>query len=277
MLHCAEEDLRLSNSVLSDSGLLSDSATIEQNCLALAEKIEGYLDFSSSAYDSNPEQQSQMILTIMELWMLLDTMATELFALLKQFHPSFSPDMLDVLQLPRLNDMCRLQKIRDYLQQRLAACDGVRMTVFSDPEKGCFAERYFDESPDSFALQSLLDQIGIEAEEARGRKQKEWEKLSGEYESLMKTIAESTCLYYTNEDLQVKFHDDRQCTKCYLQRKANRFRMSAHEHPLPSNPVYAKTVVFELACPKAFIAYREASWRVLGSRKSNPYSRYLSS
>jgi hypothetical protein len=46
-------------------------------------------------------------------------------------------------------------------------------------------------------------------------------------------------------------------------------QMSAYEDPLPSNPVFAKTVVFELACPKAFIAYREASWRVLGSRKSN--------
>ena len=53
--------------------------------------------------------------------------------------------------------------------------------------------------------------------------------------------------------------------KCYLQRKARRIRIQVHEHPLPSNPVQAKAVIFELDCPTAFAAYRDATWKVLGT------------
>ena len=57
-----------------------------------------------------------MLLTVMELWMSIDECATKLFGLLREYNPGILPEILDVLQLPRYQDMCRLQKIQAYLQ-----------------------------------------------------------------------------------------------------------------------------------------------------------------
>ena len=40
-------------------------------------------------------------------------------------------------------------------------------------------------------------------------------------------------------------------------------RIRVYEHPLPTDPSLAKTVVFELACPQAFSDYRDATWAIL--------------
>ena len=140
------------------------------------------------------------------------------------------------------------------------------MTIFDDPKKGCFAERYYNDSQDSFSLQELHQRVETAAELARRRKELEWQKLSAEYNSLARDIAESACLYITDElNPLLKIHDDRNCRKCFLQRKARRIRIQVHEHPLPDDPVQAKAVVFELGCPKAFAVYRDATWRILGT------------
>jgi hypothetical protein len=41
--------------------------------------------------------------------------------------------------------------------------------------------------------------------------------------------------------------------------------MDAHEHPLPEDPIQAKTVVFELSCPNAFAAYRDCTWQIIST------------
>ncbi|TAQ88566.1 hypothetical protein B7494_g3109 [Chlorociboria aeruginascens] len=211
------------------SNVLVSNVDYEGKCLGFAEKINEYLATASDVYEFNPEQKSVMILTIMELWMSMDICMTSMVGLLKDYNPAFPSDILDVLQVTRLSEMKRLHKIEVYLQERHANSNSSRMSVFNDP-------------------------------------QKEWAKLSNEYEALIKTIAESTCLY-TTDDLQplVREHDDRQCTKCYLERKSRRMRINVHEHPLPANPVQAKAVVFELGCPRAFSSYRDATWKILSA------------
>lgn len=84
------------------------------------------------------------------------------------------------------------------------------------------------------------------------------------FKKLVQQASEASCVFITNEFL-VKTHDDRHYTKCYLDRKVRRFRMDAHEHPLPADPIHAKTVVFELSCPNAFTAYRDCSWQIISS------------
>jgi hypothetical protein len=78
-----------------------------------------------------------------------------------------------MLHISRLKDMRRLNKIREYLQGRHAACKGSRMTIFNDPGKGCFGERYYNESDDS-TLQTLHQRIETAAEQARTAKVQEW-------------------------------------------------------------------------------------------------------
>lgn len=238
----------------------------EGRCIELARKIDTYITAVGSSYDSNPEQKSTMLLTVMELWMSMDECATRLLDLLNDYDPGFPPEMLDILQLPRFQDMCRLQRIQAYLQDRQKTCNYSRMTIFDDPEKGCFAVRYYEESQDSLLLKKLHHDIETAAESARTKKKQEWQKLSSEYETLVNRIAVSSCLYTVDEIYPLRrIHDDRQCTKCFQQRKAQRIKIQVHEHPLPSSLLQAKAVVFELSCPQAFTAYRDATWRVLGT------------
>lgn len=244
----------------------TSETSCEVQCIELAGKIDNYISAVGSSYDFNPEQKSTMLLTVMEFWMSMDECANQLFDLLKDYDPGFPPEMLDVLQLPRVQDMCRLQRIQQYIQDRQKTCNYSRMTIFNDPEKGCFAERYFDKSQDSSKLQTLYQSIETTAKLARTRKEREWRRLSTEHETLVKEIATSCCLYTWDEiSPLLRAHDDRQCRKCFLQRKAKRIQMEVHEHPLPSSMVHAKAVVFELSCPEAFTAYRDATWRVLGT------------
>ena len=233
----------------------------ESLCMELAKKITKYLTVVGTAYDSNPEQKSLMILTIMELWASMDQCATNIFSLLLDYSPSFIPDMLDVLLLPSFEDMRRLSKIQAYLHHRYTTSKSPRMTIFSDPIKGCFGEVFSSES-----LDNLCRRIESDAETKREWKEKEWQRLTKEHEDLTKAISESTCLYSSDDfDPHVRIHDDKRCTKCYLQRKARRMKIQAHEHPLPADPVQAKVVLFELGCPPAFAAYRDVTWRILGT------------
>ncbi|KAI9734261.1 MAG: hypothetical protein M1834_002365 [Cirrosporium novae-zelandiae] len=233
----------------------------EIRCIKLVKKLETYLDSVAGVYDSNPEQKSIMLLTVMEIWMSIDECAINLFRLIRDYNPGFVPEILDVLQLPHFEDMLRLQKIQNYLKDRNTSCKYSRMTIFSDPTKGCFAEQFFNESD---RLQELYQDIKDVAELAYTRKEQEWQRLSTEYENLIKAIAESSCVFTTDEMPPfLRIHDDRHCTKCFLQRKARRVKIQVHEHPLPSNPIQAKAVVFELGCPKAFTRYRDVTWRIL--------------
>lgn len=232
-------------------------------CVELAAKFGTYLAAVAGAYDSNPEQKSIMILTVVELWIAMDRCATRLFRLLLDYNPGIPPDILDVLQLLKITDMYRLHEIQKYLSDRLTNCKFPRMTIFDDPVKGCFAERYFDESEGSQKLQKLRESIETAAERAHLRKVEEWQKLTAEFENLEKSIAEKSCLYIMVNGRGE--HSDQQCTKCYLQRKARRMRIQIHEHPLPSKPIEAKSVVFELGCPKSFAAYRNVTWRLIGT------------
>jgi hypothetical protein len=47
------------------------------------------------------------------------------------------------------------------------------MTIFNDPEKGCFEDRYYTKSDDSSRLQSLHQRIETAAEQARTAKEQE--------------------------------------------------------------------------------------------------------
>jgi hypothetical protein len=237
----------------------TSQSSCAQRCENIAESIEDYMATVADAYSCNSEQKSIMLLTIMELWMAMDECAMKIYEPLKLFSPGFPADILNVLQLARFTDVMRLQKVSKYLQDRHSASK-LKITFFHSG-KGCFAEAYFNQSEE---LQQLKQRIEAAAELARSKKEQEWRELKLEHENLISTIAQATCVFYEN-DMQVKIHDDRHCKKCYLERKASRFRIKAHEHPLPSDPVQAKEVVFELACPKAFAAYRDITWSIIAS------------
>lgn len=202
----------------------SPALSNEDNCILLANRIGLYLKASSGKYIQNLEGSSAMILNIMDLWMAMDKCAVVSFPVLKHYHPCFEPEILDILQLPLFEDMCRLQDIQSYLQVRCqdSSANGQSMTIYEDPCKGCFAERFFDES----TIMSLLrERILAETEVAYQRKKEEWQELSEEHRELMEEYDSLTCIYKFDEDLQEKVHDGDRCKKCYVRRKAWRIKI----------------------------------------------------
>ncbi|PQE25690.1 p-loop containing nucleoside triphosphate hydrolase protein [Rutstroemia sp. NJR-2017a BBW] len=232
----------------------------EDYCSVIAVHITNYITKSNGAYVSNPEETSTMLLAVMELWVSLDKTALIVCPLLKHYHPYFVPEMLNVLHCPLYKDMCRLQKIQEYLHSR----QGGSLTIFENPIRGCFADRYFDESA---MLQEFMELIKADAAVARDKKKEEFKRMSDEYDALMREVSESTCLY-TDDEYLGRVHDDKACSKCYLTRKARRLRLTIFEYPLPSKTDEAKAVVFELSCPKWFASYRDATWKIVQSLAS---------
>lgn len=135
------------------------------------------------------------------------------------------------------------------------------MTIFHEPVKGCFAERYYLESRASDQLQLLQHRIERDAEVDGNAKEHELGERTAEYEDLIRRGNMMACMHTTNEH-GIRIHDDKQCMKCYLKRKARRVMINVHEWPLPTNTTKARAVVFELMCPDSFAAYRDATWKI---------------
>ena len=236
-----------------------------EQCSRLADKIQNYQHTALSAYNSNPEQSSLMLLTIMELWTALDSMALQLFPLLTGYGSGFPIDILNVLQIARLSDLRRLQAVEMYLRSRQRSSNATLPSIFSDPSETCFAVQYFDQCK---SMQELRTTIILDGHVAKDLKKQEWEEKSAKYEDLLKSAAETSCLYNNWED---KFgevhsvHDDQRCQKHYLERAAKRVKIAIHEHPLPEDQDAAKAAVFELTCPRAFSAYRDTTWNIINT------------
>jgi len=245
-------------------------STASEQCSQLADKIHQYQRTALSAYSSNPEQLSLMLLTIMELWTALDLMALQLFPLLAEYSTGIPTDILHVLQIARLSDLRRLQAIENHLLNRQKSANLALPSVFSDPSEKCFAVRYFYQSN---SIQELLANICSDGGRARELKKQEWETKSAEYESLLKKAAEKPCLYFDLEDTFGKIysvHDDRNCEKHYLERAAKKLRIAVHEYPLPDDQDAAKAAVFELLCPCGFATWRDTTWNIISKLGREP-------
>ncbi|QSZ28812.1 hypothetical protein DSL72_003317 [Monilinia vaccinii-corymbosi] len=236
----------------------------EEKCMLLADRIGFYLRESRGKYLHNAEGSSAMILNIMDLWMAMDKSAVTAYPLLKKYHPCFTPEMLDILQVPLFEDMCRLKDIQSYIQIRCqdSTANGPSMSIYEDPVKGCFGERYFDQSTNMSILQ---ERIRTETVIAYEKKQKEWEELSEEHRKLREEHDSLTCIFKFDEVLLEEVHDDDACKKCFLRRKARRIKIQVREFPLPANPAEEKVIIFELSPPKPFLSYRNATWNILNN------------
>lgn len=233
----------------------------ENALLEISTAIEGYLDAVRDAYDGMPELESVKILTVMDMWMMLDERATGMMRLLLDYSPGIPPAALDVLQLPRWSDMCRLQKIQEHLHRRGETAGANAGTIFDDPSEQCFAVRYYSECDKSGKLAKLHHEIEQHAEAARHAKEQKWQKLSKEYESLSLQIAQTSCI--CGQAKRRETGNKLRCDKCDLKGKKAKMGLTIHEDLLPADPAQSKAVVFELRCPRGFSAYRSALWSIL--------------
>ncbi|KAF1962412.1 hypothetical protein CC80DRAFT_400484 [Byssothecium circinans] len=245
---------------------LSNDADCNSSCGQTAHVISSYMNATGNLFDQYSEFKSVYLLGLMELWVQMDRSATAKYPLLKRFHPGFEPEMLNVLELPSLENVQRLQRVQAYLSQRCLDWAGKgTKTIFDSPAEDSFAALYYDRFGDEGGLRELRLLIEREAEDARSEKEKEWRALSKQHEQLMQKVAESTCPYVTTvaPDGKVERVHQRGCPKHRFKWQAKQIKIKIFEHPLPKLEPDIKAVLFELRCPKPFSAYRDATWSLL--------------
>ncbi|KAL2868108.1 uncharacterized protein BJX67DRAFT_387489 [Aspergillus lucknowensis] len=225
---------------------------IESNCIDLASSITNYMSAVGDAYDNDPEQMSLFILNIFDLWVAMDKCATAAYSLLNDYHPWFTPEILDVLLLIRWKQLKRLQAIQLHLHSRCEQAKRDKMTIFAGPSLGCFAERYVS-SPDGKILAKSQARIEDSSSMLRESKSSELTDLNETFNDLTGKLRAVPCTQLRNLDGS---HDIRGCKHCFY----------VHEDSLPMeshHDVQRRSIVFELNPPKAFAAYREATWSIV--------------
>ena len=230
-------------------------------CAELAEKIDQYLGKAKLTYCDCPEQNSIMILTVLELWVSMDKAAIEAIPILSAYRPFLAVGLFDVLHLSTQDDFRRLRGVECYLKYRLDNSSPEYSTAFTDPNPSCFAVRFFDQSS---AMKDKYEEIIEHGRKMRQLKEEEWRVRTSEYENLAEKIRRMTCQRIVIEypGLLPKIVHDRRCEKCSLQKVLEQMTIRTFEDPLPSNLSHAKSVVFELMAPKVFTIYRRISWKV---------------
>lgn len=243
-----------------------DDSSGHARILQLEEVIRNYIHRIQTSPEGHPDEKSQMLLHLMELWVLMDTEAVTCYPLLEDYHSGFSDDLLDPIQLLCLADMSRAKGVRDYLSNRSHTSHGTRSrTIFDDPSDDCFAARYFDEYDEEG--HELRRKIEDHADLQRTQKEAEWEQKSELYAETARKRDETTCYYdevphrwipgvtETKHRHPCEWHD--------LRNAARNIRIRIFENHLPSYEPAAKAAMFEIRCPESFAAYRNATWSIL--------------
>jgi hypothetical protein len=270
-LAAVEEELR-TRSLKSDS----DAHRQQHRCVVYANKVREYIGNVGTLYDCSVEQKSIMLLTVMDCWVRLDQAMRNIHPLLEDFHPGVTPELMDVLHISQLDDMARLKTIQEYIQTRIERSGRSPLTVFEDPQRGCFAERFADETPEGDLIRSELSRIRAQATISRHAKEEEWTRKTEIYEDLTKQVDGSTCMYLATDDPQprrgyanARTHDPR-CPRCALQKRLQHLKIDIFEDYLPYDDLLAKVAVFELQGFQAFEAYRDLTWYIIAKLGSPP-------
>ncbi|PQE19066.1 p-loop containing nucleoside triphosphate hydrolase protein [Rutstroemia sp. NJR-2017a BBW] len=228
-------------------------AECHARCIGMAKSIGSLFTATGNFYDAIPEQKSILILNLFELWVQMDECAVKACPLLLEYAPVFSPELLDVLQLPTLSCMRRLQRIQIHLSKRCNNARFTHMTIFSPPDEHCFAVRYLEQSSELCNLSQAIEKASMTSRE---QKESEWVKACEKYDELTRKISVATCTCLP------KYQRKQRCTVCRDRRSRNRLKIGIHEDFLPENYVKKAVVVFELEVPKFLAAYRDATFRI---------------
>ena len=242
---------------------------------ALAAFIDTYTWKASVTYQKMPEDISLMLLTSMDLWVALDTLALHHCTLLRDYRPDFhGPDspqsLFEPLLLPKKAQMARLLRVEQYLATRRAAATFPSILGSVDTTES-FAVRYVQQSPHH---QEIRRKIEAEATVNRARKQSELAKKRQRYQGLITQSDGMSCQYVSHwrKHRQISKHSP-SCERCQLSSQAQGLTIDLHEWPLPERDLHAKAAVFELDVPTVVSKWRDTTFSLLVDIMSPPISR----
>lgn len=199
-----------------------------------------------------------MLLTILELWVALDTVATAQCPLLACYSPEIPSDILNPLLLRRAKTIEQATRVECYLRSRHAHAT-VHTSIFASPmQHDSFAVRYYTQTSSLHYLKASIEQ---DARAKRSAKRDELEQKNRRYQWLIAEIARRTCEYFTTA-WGWQQHSST-CYRCALQFEAEHMKIDVHEWPLPENYILAQATVFELQCPPVFAIWRSKTYEIL--------------
>ncbi|KAI4942649.1 hypothetical protein J4E91_009818 [Alternaria rosae] len=267
-----------SSKLLEDVVLPAKRSTQSEGLRAirLSKVIHEYVTNINAVDQAYPNQKSQQLLHLMELWVLMDKDAVTCYPLLEEYHPGFDPDLLDPIQLLTHEEMIRSQKVRMYLKARFRARSSVQSrTIFDDPADDCFAVQYYDREDHQGELCAMREDIEAKADIAYDAKHIEWEEKSQRHAQTIDKRNEKECIWdaFVAWDGMPESRHRLPCEWHNLNQEAKGIRIQIYEHPLPSYEPAAKAALFELQCPEVFAAYRDATWLILSTLCREPTDR----
>lgn len=236
--------------------ILVASGSPEECCINLAKESARLIKRVGRAYDDNPEQMSRCLLTVFEFWMNIDRKAVEACPLLSDFHPVFTPELLDILQFSSYAELQRIRRVQRYLLNRTYSCRGTQQSIISNVEPKCFASQFVQNSED---LRILMENLEIDSQTARDQKEEEWLQLCARYDELTELILERIC-ECTFDSFGKKIKPV--CQKCSCWGARYNLTIAIHEDYLPANPLQRDAMVFEIGMPEFLRAYRDATWNI---------------
>ncbi|KIM82965.1 hypothetical protein PILCRDRAFT_819766 [Piloderma croceum F 1598] len=238
---------------------VADNLFVQSACITVASCITQYSESALKLYDSNPENQSIMILTVFHLWVALDRIAVAQCPLLQDYSPEVPLGLLEPLLLRRSSMFEQLASIEEYLRERHRRAFSGWSVFTDDVDKRTFAVRYVDASTKHQTLQSHIESA---AREARQKKIQELQSKNAEYRDLVRRY-EALAHTYSIDTRGRSHHKKKKCQRCLLETQAGGLQIAVHEWPLPQNPLEAKVAVFELKCPLTFGTWRTTTYQVL--------------
>ncbi|RDA94782.1 hypothetical protein CP533_4222 [Ophiocordyceps camponoti-saundersi (nom. inval.)] len=229
----------------------------EETCTKIKRAIKNYHEMAKTSYAGHPEGLSVMILTVAQLWIACDKSAIKVIPLLAEYNHDVPLDAFQHLIFRLHAQMERLFHCERYLKQRTNnmnhRCRNVKSAIFNIGSKECFSTSFAAAYPPH---SELLNKIESHVLQMKSKKLDEMHQLLYQHERLMNEYTTTAC----SEDLDPQDVDHLEnCSRCQCKSEASSLIMDIFEDPLPRNRNLSLSLVFEMAIPPAFQAWRECS------------------
>ncbi|KAF4502839.1 very large low complexity [Fusarium agapanthi] len=237
----------------------------QELCKSLSTSIMDLLTNVGDSFNNDPTLMSRHLLRLFELWINMDEAATSMCPLLKEYHPLFIPDALDVLCLMTRDEMERLLRVQRYIRNRVASHKKSLGTIFDVPRQGSsFPAKYVSSTAAGSQMlmtATLIDDASLRARQAT---LSELERLTKSYDSLTQSLNDLTCTCTVSPTGKKITHTCRRCPKFWKRKK---LKISVHEDFLPSTDTDQRNaqraaILLELLIPQYLSAYRTATWKL---------------
>ncbi|KAF9016697.1 hypothetical protein BDZ89DRAFT_397971 [Hymenopellis radicata] len=107
-------------------------------------KIKQYMALASEQYQNNAENQSLMILVVLELWVALDEIVIKRIPLLASYSPEVSVKLLEPLLFRRAGELARVRDVALYIRRRTSDAEaGNRPSIFAALAPWSFCAQYY--------------------------------------------------------------------------------------------------------------------------------------